>query len=127
MTSNTKGIVLVADDDLDICELLDMKLRQSNYQVHTALDGLQALEMIRSIRPHLVILDIMMPFMSGMDVLRQMRSEPEIADIPVILMTAKRQEKDVDSGFALGVIDYITKPFNLRDLIVHVESVISKV
>lgn len=127
MTPNARGIIVVADDDLDICELLDMKLRQSNYQVQTALDGLQALEMIRSIRPHLVILDIMMPFMSGMDVLRQMRSEPEIADIPVILMTAKRQEKDVDSGFALGVIDYITKPFNLRDLVVHVESVISGV
>ena len=127
MTLIPKGKIIVADDDLDVCELLEMKLRQSNYQVHTALDGLQALEMIRSIRPNLVILDIMMPLMSGMDVLRQMRSEPAIADIPVILMTAKRQEKDVDSGFALGVVDYIIKPFNLRDLVVQVESVISGV
>lgn len=124
MTQNTKGLIIVADDDLDICELLSMKLRQSNYEVQTAMDGQQALEMIRSVRPQLVILDIMMPLMSGMDVLRQMRSEPEIVDIPVILMTAKRQEKDVDSGFALGVVDYITKPFNLRDLVLQVESVI---
>ena len=126
MTPNIKGIIIVADDDLDICELLDMKLRQSHYEVHTALDGLQALEVIRSVRPHLVILDIMMPLMSGMDVLREMRADPAIADIPVILMTAKRQEKDVDSGFALGVVDYIIKPFNLRDLVVQVESVISE-
>ena len=127
MTTEPQGRIIVADDDLDICELLDMKLRQSNYEVYTALDGLQALEVIRSVRPHLVILDIMMPLMSGMDVLREMRSDPAIADIPVILMTAKRQEKDVDSGFALGVVDYIIKPFNLKDLVVQVESVISGV
>jgi len=125
MTPTPKARIIVADDDLDICELLEMKLRQSGYDVHTALGGEQALEMIRSVRPHLVILDIMMPVMSGMDVLRQMRSEPAIADIPVILMTAKRQENDVDTGFALGVVDYIIKPFNLKDLVAQVESVIS--
>ncbi len=122
-----KGRVIVADDDLDICELLDMKLRQSDYEVHIALGGMQALEMIRIVRPHLVILDIMMPLMSGMDVLQQMRSESAIADIPVILMTSKRQEKDVNTGFALGVVDYIIKPFNLKDLVIQVQSVISGV
>ena len=127
MTVNGNGVVLVADDDLDICDMLGMKLRQSNYKVHTALDGLQTLEMIRSVRPNLVILDIMMPFKSGMDVLREMRSDPAIADIPVILMTASRQEKDVESGFALGVIDYINKPFNLKDLVLLAQSVLSGV
>ena len=127
MTVNGNGVVLVADDDVDICDMLGMKLRQSNYEVHTALDGLQTLEMIRSVRPNLVILDIMMPFKSGMDVLREMRSDPAIADIPVILMTASRQEKDVESGFALGVIDYINKPFNLKDLVLLAQSVLSGV
>lgn len=127
MTVNANGVVLVADDDVDICDMLGMKLRQSNYEVHTALDGLQTLEMIRSVRPNLVILDIMMPFKSGMDVLREMRSDPAIADIPVILMTASRQEKDVESGFALGVIDYINKPFNLKDLVLLAQSVLSGV
>lgn len=122
-----KGRIIVADDDLDVCELLDMKLRQSDYEVHIALGGMQALEMIRIVRPHLVILDIMMPLMSGMDVLQQMRSESAIADIPVILMTSKRQEKDVNTGFALGVVDYIIKPFNLKDLVIQVQSVISGV
>jgi len=122
-----KGRIVVADDDLDVCELLDMKLRQSDYEVHIAIGGMQALEMIRIVRPHLVILDIMMPLMSGMDVLQQMRSESAIANIPVILMTSRRQEKDVDSGFALGVVDYIIKPFNLKDLVVQVQSVISGV
>ena len=122
-----KGRIIVADDDLDVCELLDMKLRQSDYEVHIALGGMQALEMIRIVRPHLVILDIMMPLMSGMDVLQQMRSESAIADIPVILMTSKRQEKDVNTGFALGVVDYIIKPFNLKDLVNQVQSVISGV
>ena len=127
MTVNANGVVLVADDDVDICDMLGMKLRQSNYEVHTALDGLQTLEIIRSVRPNLVILDIMMPFKSGMDVLREMRSDPAIADIPVILMTASRQEKDVESGFALGVIDYINKPFNLKDLVLLAQSVLSGV
>jgi len=122
-----KGRIIVADDDLDVCELLDMKLRQSDYEVHIALGGMQALEMIRVVRPHLVILDIMMPLMSGMDVLQQMRSESAIADIPVILMTSKRQENDVNTGFALGVVDYIIKPFNLKDLVIQVQSVISGV
>ena len=127
MTTESKGRIIVADDDLDVCELLEMKLGQSGYDVRTALGGVEALEMMRIVRPHLVILDIMMPLMSGMDVLRQMRSESAIAHIPVILMTSKRQEKDVNTGFALGVVDYIIKPFNLRDLVVQVQSVISGV
>lgn len=125
MMPTSKARIIVADDDIDICELLDMKLRQSDYDVRTALGGEQALEMMRIARPHLVILDIMMPLMSGMDVLRQMRSELEIADIPVILMTSKRQETDVNAGFALGVVDYIIKPFNLKDLVAQVAGVIS--
>lgn len=120
----SKVKIVVADDDLDLCELLEMRLRQSDYEVFTALDGVQALEMIRNVQPALVILDIMMPLMTGMEVLRQMKSEPIIADIPVILMTAKRQESDVNSGFALGVVDYIVKPFNLKDLIVQVRGAI---
>jgi len=127
VTANANGVVLVADDDVDICDMLGMKLRQSGYEVHTALDGLQTLEAIRSVRPDLVILDIMMPFKSGMDVLREMRSDPAIADIPVILMTANRQEKDVESGFALGVVDYINKPFNLKNLVLQAQSVLSGV
>jgi len=118
--------IVVADDDLDLCELLEMKLRQSNYEVFTAMDGVQALEIVRSIRPNLVILDIMMPLMTGMEVLRELKSETRTADIPVILMTAKRQESDVNSGFALGVVDYIVKPFNLKDLVAQVKGVISE-
>ncbi len=124
-STSPKAKIVVADDDLDLCELLEMKLRQSNYEVFTAMDGAQALEMVRSVRPHLVILDIMMPLMSGMEVLRHLKAEPATADIPIILMTAKRQESDVNSGFALGVVDYIVKPFNLRDLVLQVQSVIS--
>jgi DNA-binding response OmpR family regulator len=121
-----KPKIVVADDDLDLCELLQMKLRQSDYEVFTAMDGVQALELIRSVRPNLVILDIMMPLMTGMEVLRQLKSETATADIPVILMTAKRQETDVNSGFALGVVDYIVKPFNLKDLVLQVKGVIAE-
>ena len=121
----SKAKIVVADDDLDLCELLEMKLRQSNYDVFTAMDGVQALEVVRSVRPSLVILDIMMPLMTGMEVLRHLKAESATADIPIILMTAKRQETDVNSGFALGVVDYIVKPFNLKDLVLQVQSVIS--
>ena len=124
-SANAKAKIVVADDDLDLCELLETKLRQSNYEVFTAMDGVQTLEVVRSISPDLVILDIMMPLMSGMEVLRQLKSESATADIPIILMTAKRQESDVNSGFALGVVDYIVKPFNLKDLVLQVQSVIS--
>ncbi|MEO5973947.1 MAG: response regulator [Ilumatobacteraceae bacterium] len=124
-STSPKAKIVVADDDLDLCELLEMKLRQSNYEVFTATDGAQALEMVRSVHPHLVILDIMMPLMTGMEVLRHLKAEPATADIPIILMTAKRQESDISSGFALGVVDYIVKPFNLRDLVFQVQSVIS--
>ena len=119
-----KAKIVIADDDLDLCELLEMKLRQSDYEVHAAMDGVQALEIIRSVRPNLVILDIMMPLMSGMEVLRQLKSKTDTTDIPIILMTAKRQESDVNSGFALGVVDYIVKPFNLKDLVVQVKGII---
>ncbi|MEO8363484.1 MAG: response regulator [Ilumatobacteraceae bacterium] len=125
-TAHQKAKIVVADDDLDLCELLEMKLRQSDYEVHTAMDGVQALEVIRSVRPNIVILDIMMPLMSGMEVLRELKADIETADIPVILMTAKRQESDVSSGFALGVVDYIVKPFNLKDLVIQVKGVIAE-
>ncbi len=127
MNTSTKGIIVVADDDLDICDLLEMKFQQSNYEVHTALDGLRALEVIRNVRPNLVILDIMMPYKSGMDVLNEIRFDPTISHIPVILMTVNRQEKDVARGIALGVVDYITKPFSLKDLVLLAESAISGV
>ena len=73
-----KPKIVVADDDLDLCELLEMKLRQSDYEVFTAMDGVQALELIRSVRPNLVILDIMMPLMTGMEVLRRAKIEHSI-------------------------------------------------
>lgn len=120
-----KAKIIVADDDFDLCELLHFRLRQSDFEVFTVMDGLQALELIRSVRPDLVILDIIMPSMTGMEVLAKMRSEPAIADIPVILMTAERKEKDVSIGFAMGIVDYIVKPFNLRDLVAQAKGVIS--
>ena len=124
-STSSKAKIVVADDDLDLCELLEMKLRQSNYDVVTAMDGLQALKVVRAVQPNLVILDIMMPLMTGMEVLRQLKAESATAHIPIILMTAKRQETDVNSGFALGVVDYIVKPFNLKYLVLQVQSVIS--
>ena len=127
MTSKPKATIIVADDDFDLCELLAMKLRQSDFEVLTVMDGIQALDMIRSVRPNLVILDIIMPSMTGMEVLGEMRSEAAIANIPVILMTAERKEKDMSSGFALGIVDYIVKPFNLKDLVAQAKSVIPAV
>ena len=124
MMTRPTARIIIADDDLDLCELLETKFRQSDFEVFTARDGLQTIEMIRSVQPVLVILDIIMPSMSGMEVLVQMRSEPAIASIPVILMTAERREKDISIGFALGIVDYIVKPFNLKDLVAQAKGVI---
>lgn len=118
--------ILVADDDLDILELVSFKLRQAGHEVTAVSDGATALETIRTTRPDLAVLDVMMPGLSGLDVLRELRADPALDQVAVILLTARSRDDDVDHGFAAGADDYVVKPFSPRELGHRVQGVLQR-
>ncbi|MEV5440503.1 response regulator [Streptomyces sp. NPDC052682] len=118
--------VLVADDDTDIRELVAFKLTQDGHEVTAVEDGLQALQTIQDHKVDLALLDIRMPGMSGLEVCRQLRAAAPTAVLPIVLITARSQEDDVEAGFAAGADDYITKPFSPRELSSRVEAVLAR-
>ncbi|MBF5080400.1 response regulator transcription factor [Quadrisphaera sp. INWT6] len=118
--------VLVADDDLDIRELVAFKLAQAGYEVRSAPDGVAALDAARAGGVDLVVLDLMMPGLSGLDVCAELRREPSTAELPVIMLTARAQDQDVATGFAAGADDYVVKPFSPRELVSRVQAVLGR-
>ncbi len=118
--------VLIADDEPNQLELLSYNLSQSKFEVIRANDGQQALEMIEDHRPDLVILDWMMPNMSGIDVCRTLRSRSETKLLPVILLSARGEEGDRTLGLDVGADDYISKPFSPRELISRVNALLRR-
>jgi two-component system, OmpR family, alkaline phosphatase synthesis response regulator PhoP len=104
--------VLVVDDEPFICRSLSFVLRKDDYEVFEARDGQEALEVIRAERPDLVFLDVMMPKMNGFDVVREVRRDADLAGIQIVLLTAKGQDADRQTGEAAGADDYMTKPFS---------------
>jgi DNA-binding response OmpR family regulator len=118
--------VLVADDDIDIRDLVVFKLKQAGYTVVAVGDGPAALGAARTAAPDLALLDVMMPGMSGVDVCRELRADPATARMPVILLTARVMEADVETGFAAGADDYVVKPFSPRELVSRVQAVLTR-
>ena len=104
--------VLVVDDEPFICRSLTFVLRKEDYEVLEARDGEEGLALIRSDRPDLVFLDVMMPKMNGFEVTKTVKGDPELKDIKIILLTAKGQDSDRETGRKLGADDYMTKPFS---------------
>ncbi|MER8005572.1 response regulator transcription factor [Streptomyces sp. NPDC059690] len=119
--------VLIADDDADIRDLVAFKLTQNGHRVTAVEDGMAALRAVREQPVELALLDIRMPGMSGLDVCRELRATPETASLPVIMITSRSQEGDVEVGFAAGADDYIIKPFSPRELSSRVIAVLSRV
>lgn len=119
-------LVLVADDDPDILDLVRYRLERSGYIVATAADGAEALALAGSLGPSLAVLDVMMPSLNGFEVTRRLREDPATARIPVILLTARAQEADVQEGFAAGADDYLRKPFSPRELSARVQAVLGR-
>ena len=110
--------VLVVDDDRVIQQLLEVNLELEGYEVvATAADGKEALVKIAELKPDLVILDIMMPKMDGLEVCRRLRADPELAGIPVILLSARAQDMDIREGLEIGASAYLTKPFDPVELL----------
>jgi two-component system response regulator MtrA len=118
--------ILVADDDVDIRELVEFKLSTMGHDIVAVGDGAAAVEACRAHKPDLAVLDVMMPGVSGLDAIKEIRADPTLADLPVILLTARAQESDVETGFDSGADDYITKPFSPRELASRVEALLVK-
>jgi DNA-binding response OmpR family regulator len=121
----TKPVVIVADDNADICELLKVGLGRLDLDVLVATNGREAYELIVSRRPNLVLLDLVMPELNGLEVLTKLREHAEFSKLPVIMITARTQDDDIERGFGLGATDYILKPFNLKDLTTKVVSILN--
>ena len=126
MTDRGTPLVLVADDEEDIRALVAFRLRRAGYDVITAADGAEALTLATTRLPDLIVLDMMMPKATGLEVTRSLREQDSTRDIPVILLTARAQEADVASGFEAGADDYVKKPFSPMDLQLRVQALLER-
>jgi len=122
-TSDYRPRVLVVEDELAIVEAIKYALDLEGFQVTSASGGREGLEAARRLNPALVLLDVMLPGMSGLDVCRQLRQE---SDVPIIMLTAKEGEADKVAGLELGADDYMTKPFSMRELVARVRAQIRR-
>ena len=111
--------IVVVDDERPIADILEFNLEKEGYEVHSAYDGNDALDLILEVVPDIVLLDIMLPGMDGMEVCREVRKKH---DMPIIMLTAKDSEIDKVLGLELGADDYVTKPFSTRELIARVKA-----
>ncbi len=118
--------ILVVEDDADILSLVTAKLTQSGHHVVAERDGEAGLAAARSISPDLVILDWMLPRRTGLEVCVELRADEALGDVPVIMLTARAQEADVERGFAAGADDYVTKPFSPRELAARVSALLER-
>jgi two-component system, OmpR family, phosphate regulon response regulator PhoB len=125
-TKRSAARILVVEDERDIAALVAYHLTKEGYRVRTAEGGHEALEAARAEKPDLMILDLMLPGFSGYEVLQEMRRRPELADVPVVVLTARRDEADRVKGLELGADDYVTKPFSPRELVLRVSAVLRR-
>ncbi|MFV0526901.1 MAG: response regulator transcription factor [Acidimicrobiales bacterium] len=116
--------ILVVDDDPDICELVSFKLTALGHDVAVEHDGEGGLAAAKADPPDLVLLDWMMPRLTGLEVCVAFRDDDSLARVPIVLLTAKAQEADVQRGFAAGADDYIVKPFSPRELATRIEAML---
>ncbi len=117
--------ILVVDDDKKIVELVTLYLKKDGYQVLAAYDGQQAIELARRKRPDLIVLDLMLPQVDGMDVCRTLRVRAE-SQVPIIMLTGRSTDEDKLEGLDLGADDYVTKPFNPRELLARIRAVLRR-
>lgn len=118
--------ILVVDDESDIRDLLSYNLKKEGFDVMTAPDGSAALTLARQERFDLVVLDLMLPHISGIDVCKLFRSDPKLADLPVLMLTAKGEEIDRVIGLEVGADDYMTKPFSPRELVARIKAILRR-
>jgi len=120
----SRQIVLVVDDDHNIREILSLYFTKEGFQVEEAADGVEAIRKIDQVKPNVIILDIMLPILDGIEVCRQVR---KFSRVPIIMLSARVEDEDRIMGLELGADDYIVKPFNPREVIARVNAVLRRV
>ena len=123
----TKSRILVVDDDKSIVKVVRSYLEQAGYEVQVAYDGESALHLLRSEKPDLVVLDLMLPDRDGWDITRLIRADATLGALPIIMLTARVEDTDKIVGLELGADDYITKPFNAREIVARVRALLRRV
>lgn len=121
-----RSTILVCDDDPLLVELMQMRLAARGYAVVTAADGVEALKMASEERPALIVLDAMMPRADGFEVLSRLKADPDLSAIPVMMLTARKAEKDIVSALDKGAEDYLVKPFIPDELIARIGRLLSR-
>jgi len=121
-----KETILIVEDEKDIVKMLDYNLKKEGYKILVAHDGEDALDTANAKHPDLILLDLMLPGVDGLEVCKQLKLERKTASIPVIMLTAKTQESDKVVGLELGADDYVTKPFSPRELIARIKAVLRR-
>ena len=121
-----KEKILAVDDEEDILELLRFNLSREGYQVSCASSGEEALRLVQSEIPDLIVLDLMLPGIDGLEVARRLKNDPNTKHIPIVMLTAKGEEADIVAGLELGADDYVTKPFSPRILVARVRAVLRR-
>ena len=119
--------ILVVEDEPSLQKLLEYQLKRIGHEIVVVANGQQALASVKSDRPDLVLLDVMLPVMGGFQVLRQLQEDKNTSNIPVIMLSAKGQQHDIAAGIDKGVFDYITKPFNIPNLAERIEKALASV
>ena len=122
----TEGRIFVVEDDADIAELVAYHLRREGFEIEVFHSGSDVMELVRQQPPDLVVLDLMLPGLSGLEICRMMRAEAAIATVPIIMLTARAEEEDRVHGLELGADDYLTKPFSPRELIARIRAVLRR-
>ena len=118
--------ILIVDDEEHIVELIKYNMDAAGYETITASNGAEALEKVEKEKPDLVLLDLMLPVISGIEVAKEIKSKSNLSDISIIMLTAKSEEADKIAGLDLGADDYITKPFSVKELIARVKAVLRR-
>ena len=121
-----KGTILVIDDEKDLLELVQYNLQKERFDVITTSDGASGLEVAMKHRPDVIVLDLMMPGMDGLEVCRELRADSRTARIPIIMLTARATEADRVVGLEMGADDYVTKPFSPRELVARVKAILRR-
>ena len=118
--------ILIVDDEQDIVELISYNLEKEGFSTIKAYDGVSVFNVITTKKPDLLILDLMLPGMNGLDICKKIRANPATADLPIIMLTAKGDELDKIIGLEIGADDYITKPFSVKELVARVRTILRR-
>ena len=124
--ANTTPVVLMIDDEPDMLDLASQRLEQAGYRVLTATDGLEGLRLAGAQHPDVILLDVMMPVMDGYQVLQMLKNQPVMADIPVVMLTAKGTEGDMSASVDLGSVCHLVKPYQPKELLEEVSLAVER-